>query len=106
MLRDARQAATLIAAVWRGHLGRRAAHQQRRDRAATRIAARWRGHRQRKVFLAHRVSPAISQTPTIVDWAASERCPREASYMAVFGSVARCLAPLVCASVLMGTHTW
>ncbi len=62
MLRDARQAATLIAAVWRGHLGRRVARQQRHNRAATRIAARWRGHRQRKAFLAHRVRPAASQT--------------------------------------------
>ena len=56
MLREARQAATLIASAWRGYVGRRMARQQRRDSAAMRIAARWRGHRQRKVFLAHRVS--------------------------------------------------
>ena len=60
MLRDARRAATLIAAHWRGHVGRRMARQQRRDRAATRIASHWRGHRQRKAFLAYRVTPVYS----------------------------------------------
>ena len=66
MLQDARQAATRIAAVWRGHVGRRAARRQRHDRAATRIAARWRGHRQRKGFLAHRVSTATRSLSLLV----------------------------------------
>lgn len=54
-LRDARRAATLIAATWRGYVGRRTARQQRRDTAATRIAAAWRCHRARTAFKAHQV---------------------------------------------------
>ncbi|EIE22795.1 hypothetical protein COCSUDRAFT_47698 [Coccomyxa subellipsoidea C-169] len=55
-LRDARKAATLIAATWRGYVGRRMARQQRRDNAATRIAAVWRCHRARKAFKAHQAN--------------------------------------------------
>ena len=54
-LRDARRAATLIAATWRGYVGRRMARQQRRDTAATRIAAAWRCFRARQAFKAYQV---------------------------------------------------
>lgn len=55
MLREAKRAATRVAAAWRGHAARRQARQLRKETAATRIAAAWRCHKARKAFNAYKV---------------------------------------------------
>jgi Cdc6-like AAA superfamily ATPase len=55
MLRDARKAASLIAAAWRGRVARRHVRQLRQETAATRIAAAWRSYTARKAFKTYRV---------------------------------------------------